>query len=55
MTDAQLKAEILPRTRERRVCSPGQLDRRRPDADKDDNRDLYGRQISPKDILVERP
>jgi lipid-binding SYLF domain-containing protein len=52
MTDAQLKAEILSYSRAQGLFAGVSLTGGVLMPDKDDNRDLYGRQISPKDILV---
>jgi SH3 domain-containing YSC84-like protein 1 len=54
MTDAQLKAEMLSYSRAQGVfagvdVSGGVL---RPDAD--DNRELYGRAVNPRDVLLDR-
>ena len=54
MTDAQLKAEILSYSRAQGLFAGVSLTGGVLMPDKDDNRDLYGRQISPKDILVEK-
>ena len=52
MTDAQLKAEILSYSRAQGLFAGINLTGGVLMADKDDNRDLYGREVSPKDILV---
>jgi lipid-binding SYLF domain-containing protein len=52
MTDAQLKAEMLSYSRAQGLFAGVNLSGGVLAPDKDDNRDLYGREISPKDILV---
>ena len=52
MTDAQLKAEILSYSRAQGLFAGVNLTGGVLMPDKDDNRDLYGREVSPKDILV---
>ncbi len=52
MTDAQLKAEILSYSRAQGLFAGVNLTGGVLMPDKDDNRDLYGRPISPRDILV---
>ena len=52
MTDAQLKAEILSYSRAQGLFAGVNLTGGVLAPDKDNNRDLYGREISPKDILV---
>ena len=52
MTDAQLKAEILSYSRAQGLFAGVNLTGGVLTPDKDNNRDLYGREVSPKDILV---
>jgi lipid-binding SYLF domain-containing protein len=52
MTDAQLKAEILSYSRAQGLFAGVNLTGGVLAPDKDNNRDLYGRDVSPKDILV---
>ena len=52
MTDAQLKAEILSYSRAQGLFAGVNLTGGVLAPDKDNNRDLYGREISPRDILV---
>ena len=52
MTDAQLKAEILSYSRAQGLFAGVNLTGGVLAPDKDNNRDLYGREVSPKDILV---
>ena len=52
MTDAQLKAEILSYSRAQGLFAGINLTGGVLAPDKDNNRDLYGREVSPKDILV---
>jgi len=52
MTDAQLKAEMLSYSRAQGLFAGVNLSGGVLAPDKDDNRDLYGREVSPKDILV---
>ncbi len=52
MTDAQLKAEILWYSRAQGLFAGVNLTGGVLAPDKDDNRDLYGREVSPKEILV---
>lgn len=52
MTDAQLKAEILSYSRAQGLFAGINLTGGVLMPDQGDNRDLYGRQVSPKDILV---
>jgi lipid-binding SYLF domain-containing protein len=52
MTDAQLKAEILSYSRAQGLFAGVNLTGGVLAPDKDNNRDLYGREVSAKDILV---
>jgi lipid-binding SYLF domain-containing protein len=52
MTDAQLKAEILSYSRAQGLFAGINLTGGVLAPDKDNNRDLYGREVSAKDILV---
>ena len=52
MTDAQLKAEMLWYSRAQGLFAGVNLTGGVLAPDKDDNRDLYGREVSPKEILV---
>jgi lipid-binding SYLF domain-containing protein len=51
MTDAQLKAEILSYSRSQGLFAGIDLTGGVLKPDRDDNRDLYGRDIAPRDIL----
>ena len=52
MTDAQLKAEILSYSRAQGLFAGVNLTGGVLAPDRDNNRDLYGREISPKEILL---
>jgi lipid-binding SYLF domain-containing protein len=52
MTDSQLKAEILSYSRSQGLFAGIDLTGGVLKPDKDDNRDLYGREIGARDILV---
>ncbi|HLY60863.1 MAG TPA: lipid-binding SYLF domain-containing protein [Terriglobia bacterium] len=52
-TDAQLHAEILSYSRTRGLFAGVSLDGAVMKQDKDDNRKLYGREVSAKEILIE--
>jgi lipid-binding SYLF domain-containing protein len=52
-TDAQLHAEILSYSRTRGLFAGASLDGAVVKQDKDDNRDLYGRKITAKEILID--
>jgi lipid-binding SYLF domain-containing protein len=52
MTDAQLKAEMLSYSRAQGLFAGVNLTGGVLAPDKDDNRDMYGREVSPNDILV---
>jgi lipid-binding SYLF domain-containing protein len=52
MTDAQLKAEILSYSRAQGLFAGVNLTGGVLAPDKDNNRDLYGREVSPRDILL---
>jgi lipid-binding SYLF domain-containing protein len=52
MTDAQLKAEILSYSRSQGIFAGVDLTGGVIKPDRDDNRDLYGQEISSRDILV---
>jgi lipid-binding SYLF domain-containing protein len=54
MTDAQLKAEILSYSRSQGLFAGLDLTGGVLKPDRNANRDLYGREISPRDILVTR-
>src|SRR5438105_13524417 len=52
-TDAQLHAEILSYSRTRGLFAGFSLDGAVMKQDKDDNRKLYGREVSAKQILID--
>jgi lipid-binding SYLF domain-containing protein len=52
-TDAQLHAEILSYSRTRGLFAGVSLDGAVMKQDKDDNRDLYGRKVSAREILID--
>ena len=52
MTDAQLKAEILSYSRSQGLFAGIDLTGGVLKTDGDDNRDLYGRGITPREILI---
>jgi lipid-binding SYLF domain-containing protein len=52
LTDAQLKAEMLSYSRSQGLFAGIDLTGGVLKPDKDDNRDLYGREIGPRDILI---
>src|SRR4029077_5284384 len=52
LTDAQLKAEILSYSRSQGLFAGIDLSGGVLKPDQEDNRDLYGREIGPRDILV---
>ena len=54
MTDAQLKAEILSYSRSQGLFAGIDLTGGVLKPDGDDNRDLYGRRIAPRDILINK-
>jgi lipid-binding SYLF domain-containing protein len=54
MTDAQLKAQILSYSRTQGLFAGIDLTGGVLKPDNDDNEDLYGRKISPRQILVEK-
>jgi lipid-binding SYLF domain-containing protein len=54
MTDAQLKAQILSYSRSQGLFAGIDLTGGVIKPDRDDNEDLYGRRISPRQILVEK-
>jgi lipid-binding SYLF domain-containing protein len=53
MTDAQLKAEILSYSRAQGLFAGVDVSGGVLKPDDDDNRDLYGRRIRPRDILLD--
>jgi len=54
MTDAQLKAEILSYSRSQGLFAGLDVSGGVVMPDRDDNRDLYGADVSPADILVDK-